>query len=122
MIIKEYKMIIKEYKGNLHEIERVFEIEGDYVTVVSGVDPTIERWVDVLLMSGSDTAYELPQGIHIQADTEVNICYGDNDYQDFSYIEIGDRTFLYEENYLGLCLDEIELVNNGPYVGFKMID
>lgn len=113
----------KEYKGNLHEIERVFEIEGEYVTVVSGVDTTIERWVDVLLLSGSDTAYELPQEINIQADTVVNIIDGEeNDYQCFSYIEIGDRNFLYEENYLGLCLDEIELVNNGPYVGFKMID
>ena len=119
-------MIFKEYKGNLHEIKRVFTIEGEGVTVVSGIEPSVEptpsRWVDVLLMSGSDTVYELPQEINIHADTVVNICYGDDDYQDFSYIEIGDRTFLYEENYHGLWLDEIELVNNGPYVGFKMMD
>lgn len=117
----------EEYKGNLHEIKRVFTIEGEYVTIVSGIEPSVEptpsRWVDVLLLSGSDTAYELPQGIHIQADTVVNIIDGEeNDYQCFSYIEIGDRNFLFEENYLGLCLDEIELVNNGPYVGFNMID
>lgn len=114
----------EKYKGNLYNLEyqSVFTIEGEGVTLVCGVDPTTERWVDVILMSGSDTAYELPQEINIHADTVVNICYGDNDYQDFSYIEIGDRTFIYEENYLGLCLDEMELVHNGPYVGCKMID
>lgn len=116
----------EEYKGNLHEIKRVFTIEGEYVTLVSGIEPSVEptpsRWVDVLLLSGSDTAYELPQGIHIRPNMTVNICYGDDEYQDFSYIEIGDRNFLYEENYLGLCLEEIEIVTNGPYVGLKMID
>ena len=119
-------MIFQEYKRNLHEIKRVFTIEGEDVTVLSGIEPSVEptpsRWVAVLVMSGRDTAYEIPQEINIHTDTVVNICYGDDEYQDFSYIKIGDRTFLYEENYLGLWLDEIELVHNGPYVGFKMID
>lgn len=112
----------EEYQGNIHDVESVFTIEGDYVTVVSGIEPSTGRWVDVLLMNGSYTMYEIPQELHIQADTVVNIIDGeDNDYQCFSYIEIGGRTFLYEENYLGLCLDEIELVHNGLYVGYKIL-